>query len=70
MTEETLPEDIHFVCDWLSGPQNTSLLAPSGIRGHCLTLRRPVALKHVPGKTEVPLSGKTAADQLTPKDIS
>lgn len=70
MIEETLPEDIPFVCDWLFGPHNTSLLAPSGIRGHCLTPRRPVSLHYMPWKTNVPLNAKTEADQPIPKDIS
>lgn len=70
MTEETLPEDIPFVRDWLSGPQNTSLLAPSGTHGHCLTPLSPLSLNYVPWKTKVPLSGKIEADQLIPKDVS
>lgn len=70
MMEETVLEDIPCTWDWLFGPQNTSLLAPSGTHRHCLTPLRPMTLIYRPWKTNLPVSSKTEADQLSPKNIS
>lgn len=68
--EGTLLELIPWVWDWLFGPQNTSLLAPSGTHRHCLTPLGPMTLVYKPWKTHLAVSSKVEADQLTPKDSS